>query len=101
MEALLEEYVDKCLNYLIDKVDDVMVEASQDTRYQVRYTKNEVIIAKRWSQNNLNVFLSKDKRVAITTIQDLLSWEKVNKSLDDLLSFSKALSPNQDYYGFL
>lgn len=98
MDEILHGYVDKSLNYLSDKADDVLVEVSEGTRYQIRFTKNEVIIAKRWNNNNLGIFLAKDKKVAVTNIDDLLSWEKVNKSLEDLLTFANALSPNQDFH---
>lgn len=97
----LHEIVEKTVAYLEKngQIDDAIVTADSSLVNQIRFSKNQIIVSKSWQEIDLSIFLSKDKKVATTSITDLSSIDNIYRSLDDLLAFTKSLEPNKEYYG--
>lgn len=92
--------IEKSLAYL-EKTspDDVIIEGSDRVRFQIRFSKNDVIVSKRWASANLEFFYVKDKKIAATEISDISSLDTVYKALDELIAFGKAIPPKEDWHG--
>ncbi|MFX0117002.1 MAG: TldD/PmbA family protein, partial [Candidatus Hodarchaeota archaeon] len=100
MSDTLPELTEASLSFLEKRgVDDAIVAANRSISHQIRFTKNEVNIAKRWQSTNLSVYLVKDKRIASTDLNDVSSIRRVTDALQDLLAFTNALEKNVDYQG--
>ncbi|NHJ01700.1 MAG: TldD/PmbA family protein [Candidatus Heimdallarchaeota archaeon] len=96
----LDEIIDKSMQYL-EKTnpDDIIVYGSDEIRFQLRFSKNDIIVSKRWANVQAGFFYVKDKKIATTDISDISSMEAVYKSLDELITFGKAIPPKDDYGG--
>ena len=96
----IQDIVEKTLNYLEkSNPEDVLVFGGDTVNSQIRFTKNEIIVGKRWASKGLSVFYVKDKKIASTFLSDITSMDTVYKSLDELIVFGKALPPKEDYQG--
>jgi PmbA protein len=92
--------LEKSLAYL-EKTDpdDVIIYGNDAINYQIRFSKNDILVNKRWANKSVGFFYVKDKKIAATQISDISSLDTVLKALDELLIFGRALPPKEDYYG--
>ena len=61
----IQDIVEKTLNYLEkSNPEDVLVFGGDTVNSQIRFTKNEIIVGKRWAAKGLSVFYVKDKKIA-------------------------------------
>ncbi|MHA2298762.1 MAG: TldD/PmbA family protein [Candidatus Hodarchaeales archaeon] len=97
----IHDIVERSLSYLVEKgkVDDAIVSAGSRKRFQIRFSKNDVTVSKRWQEIILDLFLVKDKKIALTNLTDVSSFDKIKKALDELLIFTRSLQENKDYHG--
>lgn len=96
----LNTILEKSLAYL-EKTnpEDVIVSGTEQVNYQLRFSRNDIIVSKRWANVELSIFFVKDRKMAATEISDLSSLDSIYKALDDLLTFSSVLPPKEDYGG--
>ncbi len=100
LENSLVDLVDKSLDFLVKKgVDDAIVSVNSTINNQLRFTKDEIFVSKRWQSSRLSVYLAKDKKIAATDLDDISSFESISNALEDLLVFTNALQENKDYHG--
>ena len=76
--------------------DNVAVIYTTEDVKMIRFSNNQVTVAKAWFSSAINVMMAMKKRVAIGSIEDL-SQGSVRKSVCDLLKIAKATKPNRDY----
>lgn len=79
--------------------EDVIVSGTERINYQLRFSRNDIIVSKRWANIELSFFYVKDKKMAATEISDISSLDSIYKALDELLTFSSVLPPKEDYGG--
>lgn len=79
--------------------EDVIVSGSEQVNYQLRFSRNEIIVSKRWANIELTFFYVKDKKMAGTEISDITSLDSIYRALDELVTFSSVLPPKEDYGG--
>jgi len=77
---------------------DVVVLAHEQNRRQVRFANNEIIVAKNWHTQKVELFAEYEKRVASTTLA-ALDENTIEKTLQMLMKSVKNLAPKEDYYG--
>ncbi|MFW9904376.1 MAG: TldD/PmbA family protein [Candidatus Thorarchaeota archaeon] len=96
----LNTILEKSLAYL-EKTDpeDVILSGTEQVNYQLRFSRNAIIVSKRWANVGLSIFYAKRKKMAATEISDVSSLDSIYKALDDLLTFSSVLPPKEDYGG--
>jgi PmbA protein len=96
----LSTILEKSLAYL-EKTnpEDVIISGTEQVNFQIRFSRNDIIVSKRWANLELSIFYVKDKKIAATEISDLSSLDSIHKALDDLLTFSSVLPPKEDYGG--
>jgi len=96
----LHTIVEKTLSFLEKtEPEDLLVYGRDEVNFQLRFSKNNIIVSKRWASLGLSVYYVKDKKIAITFLSDLSSLDVVYKALNELIAFSKALPPKQDHGG--
>lgn len=96
------------------QVDDVVININKMQASQIKFSDNKVVKTGNEILINLNMFVTKDKKVVATTLKDFGTGEElttnqsnlekfdknnVDKFLNNLLRFSKNLKPNENYYG--
>ncbi len=92
--------LEKSLAYLEkNNPEDVAVSGTEQVNYQLRFSRNDIIVSKRWANVGLSFFYVKDKKIAATEISDISSIDSIYKALDELLTFSAVLPPKEDYGG--
>ncbi len=96
----LAEIIDKSMMYL-EKTnpEDLIVYGSDTIRFQLRFSKNDIIVSKRWANVEVGFFYVKDKKIAATDISDISSMDAVYKSLDELITFGQAIPQKDDWGG--
>ncbi|MHA1975238.1 MAG: TldD/PmbA family protein [Candidatus Hodarchaeales archaeon] len=96
----LYSIVDGAVSFLEKtNAEDIIVFGQNQTNFQLRFSKNEITVSKRWANLGIQVYFVKDKKISATFLSDLSSMDAVTKSLDELIAFSKALPPKNDYGG--
>lgn len=68
------------------------------SRQQIKFANNSIAITKEWDTNYLDLFLSRNKRLVTTTINDF-SKTNVDKVIRRLIKITKIIKPNKDYHG--
>jgi PmbA protein len=76
--------------------EDVVAQTIHSQNEQIRFSQNEIDIAKRWNNTSVGVFLSYKRRVVASEIKNL---DKVDETLESLLRFARASRENPDYGG--
>lgn len=96
----IETIVRKSLNYL-EKTnpDDIVIFGTDQVQFQLRFSKNNILVSKRWASLDLDLYYVNDNKIAATKISDIASLKTVFKALDELISFGKAIPPKEDYGG--
>ncbi|UCG01271.1 MAG: TldD/PmbA family protein [Candidatus Heimdallarchaeota archaeon] len=99
-ELDLNTVLEKSLVYLEkNNPEDVIVSGTEQVNYQLRFSRNNIIVSKRWANVKLFFFYVKNKKMAGTEISDISSIDSIYNALDDLLKFSSVLPPKEDYGG--
>ncbi|MEM3555983.1 MAG: TldD/PmbA family protein [Candidatus Micrarchaeia archaeon] len=78
--------------------DDVVAIGEEFRKWQVKFVNNKIETGMSSYGNEISLFISKDKRVSITTIKNL-SKRNIEESISKLLRFTKKMQPNPEYYG--
>ncbi len=80
--------------------EDLIVGVIQEDKRQVRFAKNEVTITKRWSELTASLFfVTAEKQVAATSIEDLHETSRLKKAIEDFVAFTKTMKPSTNYSG--
>ena len=87
--------------YVVDQAmkkgaDDVVCTAYDGARNQVRFANSEISISKSWESVGIDIFLTQDKKIMYTSVND---FNTLDKTIDDMLSFLKVMEPSQSYEG--
>ena len=75
---------------------DAVADVIQNRAHQIRFGRNEPVIANRWRESYASVFLVYDKRVVATDLKDLTD---IDASLERLIKIAKASQRNPEYAG--
>jgi PmbA protein len=96
----IDTIVEKSMNYL-NKQDpeEVIVFGNDQVNYQIRFSKSNILVSKRWAAYNVGFLYVKDKKLALTQISDISSMDRIYKALDELIIFAKAIPPKEDWGG--
>ncbi len=89
----LEKVMNKAQNLGIDEASLILIERE---KRQVRFSNNEIDVSKLWVEKSLEVFLSKGKKVFMTTIKNLSKAEELIEKYARML---QTLPENKDFYG--
>ncbi len=80
--------------------EDLVVGVKEEDKRQVRFAKNEVTIAKRWSELSASIFfVTKEKQVVATSIEDVHDESRLKKAIEDFVAFAKTMKPSSNYFG--
>ncbi|ADD09040.1 TldD/PmbA family protein [Candidatus Aciduliprofundum boonei] len=89
----LEKIMNKAQNLGIDEASLILIERE---KRQVRFSNNDIDISKLWVEKSLEVFLSKGKKVFMTTIKNL---NKAEELIEKYARMLQTLPENKDFYG--
>ena len=89
----LEKLLNRALNQGVDEAALLLIERE---KRQVRFSNNDIDVSKIWIEKSLEVFLSKGKRIFMTTIKDMKHAEEMIERYAKLLP---SLPENRDFYG--
>lgn len=89
--------------YVRDKLlklgaDEVIVSESSQEASQVKFVNNKIAKTGTEILIGLSIFLTKNKKIASTTIRDP-SKKTADETIKDLIKFIKYAKPKEDYYG--
>lgn len=88
-----QEIVDMCVKR---GADDVVCTVQSAKKKQIRFAKNEITASKLWDSTSASIFMVRDKRIVVTSLDD---FSQVESTLDNLFSLSRVLEPTEDYNG--
>ncbi|NIQ06975.1 MAG: TldD/PmbA family protein [Candidatus Korarchaeota archaeon] len=81
------------------KVDAIAVKLNSISSNQVRFTKNNISIAKNWDDTTLSVLVDKDERVTALDV-GISGQEKIDEILSQLMAYMEKAPKKQDYAPF-
>jgi PmbA protein len=76
--------------------EDVIAQTIHSANEQIRFSQNEIDIAKKWNNTSVGVFLTYKKRVVATEIKNI---DEIDATLETTMSFARASRENPDYGG--
>ena len=88
-------------NYIVRKalkmgVSDIIARGVTSKNQQVRFSNNEIDIAKTWYTKAVHIFLGYNKRIVTTTLENV---DTIDESLETLVNLAKVSKENPDYAG--
>jgi len=89
----LEKLMNKAQSLGIDEASFILEERE---KRQVRFSNNDIDISKLWIEKSLDVFLSKGKKVFMTTIKNL---DRAEELIEKYARILQNLPENKDFYG--
>ena len=95
--------MEKIINYLKSELlkrgmDDVIVNFYETEGRQLKFVNNKVVKTGSELISNIYIFSSRSKRVISTSLKDI-SQAKAEELVKKIISMSKNVPPNNDYYG--
>jgi len=78
--------------------DDVVAIGEEVRGWQVKFVNNRIATGMSSYDNEISLFVSKEKRIGVTTIKEF-SRRNVEESVSKLLRFTKKMQPNEEYAG--
>ncbi|MBU7016976.1 MAG: TldD/PmbA family protein [Theionarchaea archaeon] len=93
MINLTNEIVKKALNL---GATDVIAKGIHSENQQLRFSNNEIDIAKTWHENLVQIFLVFKKRIVSTEIRD---FDNLDESIEELVRLAKISRENPEYGG--
>ena len=84
------------LKGLSRRVDDVIVEKEKIDSIQIKFANSKIVTIKNWSELNIQVFVSKGKKVLLKRITDISNL-KVSKFVKQIIE-SVEKAPEKPYY---
>jgi PmbA protein len=78
--------------------DDVVASGDASKRWEIKFVNNKIATGMSSYEEEVSLFVSKDKKLGMTTIKDL-SKRSVEGSISKLLRFTKKMQPNLEYGG--
>ena len=78
--------------------DDVVASGDKSKSWEVKFVDNKIVTWMSSYEEEVSLFISKDKRIGVTTIKDL-SEKSIEESIAKLLRFTKKMQPNPEYNG--
>lgn len=93
--------IDKIPNYVVEQAtgkgaDDVVCTVHDSTRKQVRFANSEITISKSWESVGADIFVTKDRKVMYTSVND---FSTLDKTIEDMLAFVKMMKESRNYQG--
>jgi len=95
-EIKLARYVKEKLLKL--RADDVIISLNKSKASQIKFVNNKIAKTGTESLINMNIFLTKDKRITLTTLKDI-SKKSADNTIKKVVQFVKHLAPKKDYMG--
>ncbi|KYK36152.1 MAG: hypothetical protein AYK18_12190 [Theionarchaea archaeon DG-70] len=93
MIELTNQVVEKALDL---GATDVIARSVSSKDQQLRFSNNEIDIAKTWNESVIHVFLAQKKRIVVTEIRN---FNKIDESLETLMKLTKVTKENLEYAG--
>jgi PmbA protein len=87
------DIVDACLER---GADDVVCHVGTTTKKQIRFSNNAITASKIWDSVSASIFIAKDSRVVVTSLDDMA---QLDATLDQLFKLARVLEPTEEYYG--
>lgn len=78
--------------------DDMVASGDKSKSWEVKFVDNKIVTWMSSYEEEVSLFISKDKRLGVTTIKDL-SKKSIEESIAKLLRFTKKMQPNPEYNG--
>lgn len=78
--------------------DDVVASGEGSRTWQVKFVDNKIATSTSSYNEEVSLFISKEKRLGLTTITNL-SEKNIEESIAKLLRFTKKMQPNPEYSG--
>src|SRR5436309_11141141 len=75
---------------------DAVAEVVADRSYQIRFAQNQPVIANEWRRTVGSVFLVRERRVIMG---EVTNFDKIPRTIHNLISAAKATPENPDYRG--
>jgi len=95
----MEEIIYYLKSELLKKgMDDVIIAFHETEGRQLKFVNNKVVKTGAELISNLSIFCSKDKRIIVTSLKDMQK-ERADELIKKIFSFSKNISPSNDYFG--
>jgi len=96
-EAEMAEYT----NLVVEKglqlgASDVIARGINSRNQQVRFSNNEIDIAKTWHESVMHIFLAYGKRVVATEVR---TFSHLDQTVKDLVTLAKVTKENPEYAG--
>lgn len=88
-----QDIVDACIER---GADDVVCHVGSTTKKQIRFSNNAITASKVWDSISASIFIAKDSRVVVTSLDDMA---QLDASLDQLFKLTRVLEPSEEYYG--
>ncbi len=88
-------------NQVVEKAQDlgatdVIARGISSKDQQLRFSNNEIDIAKTWNESVIHVFLAQKRRIVVTEIRN---FNKMDESLKTLMKLIKVAKENTEYAG--
>ncbi len=76
--------------------DDVICTSETGDTKQIRFANNSVTASKSWASTEINIYITKDKRILST---DITMLSEIDRALDELAKRVKLMEPNDEFGG--
>ncbi|NYZ76276.1 TldD/PmbA family protein [Candidatus Micrarchaeota archaeon] len=78
--------------------DDVVASGNESRRWEIKFVDNKIATGMSSYGEDVSLFISKDKRLGLTSVKDL-SKKNIENSIAKLMRFTKKMQPNPEYGG--
>jgi len=78
--------------------DDVVVEENSTNENLIKFVNNKIVNIQKIDSIDIGVFISTKKKIVMASIKDPKK-EVIDKTINDIFSFSKFIESNNEYFG--
>jgi PmbA protein len=78
--------------------DDCIATVTNSLARQIKFVNNEIATTQSWDTVNTSIFLSKDRRIIASSLQEM-DRAKIANTIKSLLSVATKMKPKDDYHG--
>ena len=80
------------------RADDVIISLNKSKASQIKFVNNKIAKTGTESLVDMDIFLTKDKKITLTTLKDV-SKKSADNTIRKVMQFIKHLAPKEDYFG--
>ena len=93
----MEDYASQIVKAAVKQgAQDAVAEVEVDRSHQIRFSRNEPVIANRWRKTTASVFLAVDQRVVAGEVSN---FSKIPERIEALIKSARAAPKNSGYRG--